>query len=531
MNESSEHAGRLRSFWERTAESFQSAPLDRDATADVVIVGAGIAGMMTAYRLSREGRKVVVLDDGPIGSGMTSRTTAHLVNALDDRYYDIETFHGAEGARLAAESHSAAIDQYERIAAEEGIACDFERVDGYLFAPPGGSAETLDQELAALHRAGLTAVERVARAPLEGFDTGPALRFPRQGQVHPVRFLTGLAEAIQRRGGHIFTGTHVTHLEGGASAKVKTSAGHEVTASAVVVATNTPINDRFVIHTKQAPYYTYVVGLEVPRGTIPTLLLWDTAQTAAEEEKQLGVVPYHYVRLARDRESDVLIVGGEDHKTGQADDSDERFARLEAWARERFPAAGQLTDRWSGQVMEPIDTMAFIGRNPLDEPNVFIATGDSGNGMTHGAIAGMLLTDLIAGRENPWAKLYEPSRKITQPRLLAEFAKENLNVAAQLGDYLTGGDVASADEIPAGGGAILREGLKKIAAFRDEHGALHQLSAVCPHLGCIVHWNHGEKTWDCPCHGSRFDCVGRVVNGPASSDLPRIAAGSESFAG
>ena len=522
MNDTTDRAGRLHSFWERTAEFFQTAPLERSITADVVIVGAGIAGMMTAYHLSRDGRKVVVLDDGPVGSGMTSRTTAHLVNALDDRFYDIEKYHGAEGARLAAESHSAAIDQYEKIAGEESIECDFERVDGYLFLPPGGSPESLDEELAAVHRAGLTAVERVERAPFDGFDTGPALRFPRQGQVHPLRFLTGLAAAIQRRGGQIFTGTHVTHIEGGASAKVKTSTGHEVTAAAVVVATNSPINDQFVIHTKQAPYYTYVVALAVPRGAIPTMLLWDTAQTSEEAQQQLGSAPYHYVRLARDADNDVLIVGGEDHKTGQADDSEERFARLEAWARERFPAAQQVTDRWSGQVLEPIDTMAFIGRNPLDEANVFIATGDSGNGMTHGAIAGVLIADLIAGRENPWAKLYEPSRKIVHPRLMAEFAKENLNVVAQFRDYVTGGDVSSSEQIPANGGAVLRDGLTKIAAYRDDAGVLHQFSAVCPHLKCIVHWNHGEKTWDCPCHGSRFDCLGRVINGPANSDLAAV---------
>jgi glycine/D-amino acid oxidase-like deaminating enzyme/nitrite reductase/ring-hydroxylating ferredoxin subunit len=522
MNTNPDRSGHLLSFWERTAETPTFPALARNLTADVAIVGAGIAGMMTAYQLSREGKKVVVLDDGAVGSGMTSRTTAHLVNALDDRFYDIENFHGEEGARLAAESHSAAIDAYEKIAGDESIDCDFARVDGYLFLPPGGSAESLDRELAALHHAGLTGVERVARAPLESFDTGPALRFPRQGQVHPRRFLSGLAAAIQRMGGQIFSGTRIVHVEGGPSANVKSAAGHEVAAGAVVVATNTPINDRYMIHTKQAPYASYVVALAIARGSVPPLLLWDTAQTADGEKQQLGPIPYHYVRLARDGDRDVLIVGGEDHKTGQADDSDERFGHLASWARARFPGAQEVTDRWSGQVMEPVDAMAFIGRNPRDEANVFIATGDSGNGMTHGAIAGMLIRDLIAGRENPWAKLYDPSRKIIKPILIADFAKENLNVAAQLRDYLTGGDVASAKEIPAGGGAVLRDGLKKIAAYRDDAGALHEFSAVCPHLKCIVRWNHAEKTWDCPCHGSRFDCLGRVVNGPASSDLPRV---------
>jgi glycine/D-amino acid oxidase-like deaminating enzyme/nitrite reductase/ring-hydroxylating ferredoxin subunit len=521
MPETSHRAGRLLSFWERTAEPFRTSPLDRDTTADVCVVGAGIVGMMTAYLLTREGKTVVVLDDSFVGGGMTARTTAHITHALDDRYYDIESFHGEEGSRLAAASHSAAIDRIEQIVAAERIDCDFERVEGYLFLPPGDDEKYLRWELEAAHRAGLTQVGRVPASPLDSFDTGPALLFPRQAQFHPLRFLHGLAAAITRDGGRIFTGSRAATISGGIDAQVKTADGRTVLAKSVVVATNTPVNDRYAIHTKQAPYASYVVAFRVRRGAIPPLLLWDTAQSAPEE-KQLGPVPYHYVRIAHDGEDDVLIVGGEDHKTGQANDFEERFARLEAWTRDRFPAVREVTDRWSGQVMEPIDAMGFIGRNPADEENVYIATGDSGNGMTHGAIAGMLLTDLILGRENPWAKLYDPSRKITKPTLLAEYAKENLNVAAQMRDYLTRGDVASAEEIKPGNGAVLRDGLAKIAAYRDEQGLLHQRSAICPHLKCIVRWNYAEKTWDCPCHGSRFDCLGRVLNGPASTDLVPI---------
>src|SRR5207253_2552018 len=238
---------------------------------------------------------------------------------------------------------------------------------------------------------------------------------------------------------------------------------------------------------KQAPYLTYVVAAPVPRGSVTKALYWDTAD------------PYHYVRLQTldalpgdaaylaNGPSDLLIVGGEDHKTGQAEDHDERSRRLEAWARLRFPRMGQVAYRWSGQVMEPVDGLAFIGPNPGDEPNVYIATGDSGMGMTHGTIAGILLTDLILGRENPWSRLYDPSRKTL--RAAGEFARENLNVAAQYADWLTGGDVGSTDDIPPGGGAVLRRGVSKIAVFRDEHGALHERSAVCPHLGCVVAWN------------------------------------------
>ena len=514
------HSGQSTSVWMATTAMPQRAALAEDTGADVCVVGAGIAGMTTAYLLARAGRSVVVLDDGPIAGGQTQRTTAHLSNALDDRYFEIERLHGAQGARLAAESHTAAIDRIEAIVRDEQIDCDFERLDGYLFLPPGEAGDVLDRELAAAHRAGLTAVERLPRAPLAPFDTGPCLRFPGQGQFHPLKYLAGLARAIERDGGRIFTGTHAASIEGGTPARVKSAAGPTVTADAVVVATNTPVNDRVAIHTKQAPYLTYVIGARVPRGSVARGLYWDTLD------------PYHYVRLqALPAEGgadepqgspgdEVLIVGGEDHKTGQADDQPERYARLEAWARERFPTMQGVEFRWSGQVMETIDGLAFIGPNPLDEPNVFIATGDSGMGMTHGTIAGLLLTDLILGRENAWATLYDPARKTL--RAAGEFARENLNVARQYGDWLTGGEVGSPEEVRPGMGAVVRRGLTKVAVYRDEQGVLHECSAVCPHLGCIVDWNDAEKTWDCPCHGSRFDRFGAVLNGPANADLSRV---------
>jgi Rieske Fe-S protein len=219
-------------------------------------------------------------------------------------------------------------------------------------------------------------------------------------------------------------------------------------------------------------------------------------------------------------EDELLIVGGEDHKSGQAYDSPQRYRRLDAWARARFPMMGELEYMWGGQVMEPVDYLAFIGHNPLDDENIYVVTGDSGMGLTHGTIAGMLLCDLILGRRNPWEKLYSPSRV---PLMAAgELAKEDLNMAAQYADWLTPGDVKSADQIGRDSGAIVRRGLEKIAVYRDANGAAHECSAACPHLGCIVHWNPGEKTWDCPCHGSRFDAYGHVINGPANRDLPSV---------
>lgn len=496
--------GRTRSIWMATADMPLEAALPGDATTDICIVGAGIAGLTTAYCLAKDGRRVVVVDDGPTAGGETCRTTAHLVNALDDRFFRLEKLLGGESARLAAESHSAAIDRIERIVRDEAIDCDFSRLDGYLIVPPGDDPAQLDKELDAAHRAGLHDVSREARVPQISFDTGPALRFPRQGQFHILKYLRGVTDAIKRRGGQIYNNTHAVEFRGGEPARVVTDRGI-ITARAIVVATNTPVNDLVTIHTKQAAYRTFVVGARIPRRSVPQILLWDTPD------------PYHYVRVQSEGDDDVLMVGGEDHKTGQADDAEARFARLEDWTRQRFPHVRAFEYRWSGQVMEPVDSLAFIGRNPGDDPNVYIATGDSGNGMTHGTIAGMLITDLIAGRDNPWTRLYDPARVTVEA--VKEFTKENLNVVKQFKDLVTPGEVADASAIAPGHGAVIRRGATKVAVACGEDGSVRELSAVCTHLGCIVQWNSIEQTWDCPCHGSRFATDGKVINGPALQPL------------
>lgn len=518
-----ERAGDKISLWEATTETPALNPLRQNIKTDVCIVGAGIAGLTTAYTLVRDGKKVAVLDDGLVGRGMTGRTTAHIVNALDDRYYEIEKLHGEEGARFAAESHTAAIDRVEEIARAERIDCDFERLDGYLFAPPNEPLDNLREEYEACLRAGVD-VEWIERTPIDAFNAGPAIRFRNQAQFHPLLYLRGLSAAVERYGGKIYTGTRVVDVQESEPGVAKTQEGFTIGAGAFVVATNTPINDRYVIHTKQAPYTTYVIGLHVPKGAIKRALFWDTAEHAGEEDKPVGMIPYHYVRLAKgDSDADeILVVGGEDHKTGQADDFEQRYQRLEDWARLRWPASGEVVYRWSGQVMEPEDYMGFIGRNPADKDNVFIATGDSGNGMTHGTIAGILIPDLIMGRPNPWEKLYAPSR--LSFKAAGDFLKENMNVAAQFRDYVTGGDVKSKEDIAPGEGAVLRRGIRKVAAYRDDEGTLHEMTAVCPHMKCIVHWNRNEKTWDCPCHGSRFDAMGHVMNGPSIADLAPLDA-------
>lgn len=512
-------SGHTTSVWMDTAEVADLPAVKQDLRTGVCIVGAGIAGMTTAYLLARAGRAVVVIDDGPIGGGETGRTTAHLTAALDDRYYQIRKLHGQDGARLAAESHTAAITRIESIAALEDIDCDFERVDGYLFLGGDSTRGDLERELGAARDAGLVDVEMLDRVPFDFWDTGPALRFPRQAQFHPIKYLNGLTRAILRDGGQIFSHTHAEKIEDGEPCRVTTADGHVVAADNVVVATNSPVNDWVILHTKQSAYRSFVIGARVPRGSIPRGLYWDTPD------------PYHYIRLHEvdprldpDRTDEILIVGGEDHKTGQADDADERFKRLEEWTRKRFPMVKSIEFKWSGQVMEPFDCLAFIGKNPGTDEHIYVATGDSGNGMTHGTIAGMLLTDLIMTRKNPWTRLYDPSRK--KLRATPEFVRENINVAAQYAEWATGGEVENVESITPGTGAIIRKGTRKIAVFKDDHGNIHQRSAVCTHLYCIVDWNSAERTWDCPCHGSRFDPYGAVVNGPAITPLPEVEAES-----
>lgn len=501
-------------FWTDSAARPVFPSLTRDINTDVVVVGAGISGLTVAYCLVKAGRRVVVIDDGEIASGETGRTSAHLSNALDDRYDEIEKTFGLEKSKIAAESHTAAIDFVERIVQDAGIDCEFRRVDGYLFLHPSDDLSTLEKEFEAAQRAGL-AVELLPGVPgLENYS-GPCIRFPRQAQFHPVKYVSGLARAIKDAGGEIYCNSHVDNVS-----KEGVNIGpFRVLAQDVVVATNSPINDIVTMHTKQHPYRTYIVAAEIPRGLLQPSLWWDTG----DKNTPWVAKPYHYVRVeAFNETTDLLIIGGADHKTGQADKEEipetDRYLHLEQWAKLHFPMITNIAYTWSGQVMEPVDMMGFIGLNPGDE-NIFIVTGDSGNGLTHGTIAGMLIRDLIQGVENRWSSLYDPARITWSLSIAPDFLKEALNMAGQYKDYFTPGDIELLRELDDDDGAIIRAGTMKVAVYKDTESQIHAYSAVCPHLGCYVRWNADEKSFDCPCHGSRFSCKGEVLNGPALSDL------------
>ncbi|MDQ4062021.1 MAG: FAD-dependent oxidoreductase [Pseudomonadota bacterium] len=499
------------SLWMETATVEDAAPLSGDERADVVVVGAGISGLSTAYELARAGRSVVVLDRGPLGRGMTARTSAHLASELDDFYHELIRLRGLDEARRYYASQAAALDRIETIQRDEGIDCDFRRLDGYLFVAPGTDPAVLDREIEAAREVGFEGVEWADRAPIPGADTGRCLRFRRQARFHPLKYLNGLIRCIRRDGGRLYADTAVrTVEESGGEVVVRTERGHTVRARAGVVATNSPINDRLAIHTKQAPYRTYVIAARVPRGAVTDALYWDTLEH------------YHYVRLqpAEDGSHDLLIVGGEDHKTGEADDAEERLERLEAWTRQHFPQMQDVAYRWSGQVMEPVDFLPFAGRNHGND-QVYVATGDSGEGLSNGVAASLLIRDLVLGRDNHWAAVLDP-RRVTVGAT-GEFVRENVTMAVNLTEYVTGGEVGSVEELKPGQGAVIRQGLAKVAAYRDEDGRLHLRSAICTHMGCVVHWNPFERCWDCPCHGSHFAIDGTAINGPAAAPLAEVS--------
>jgi glycine/D-amino acid oxidase-like deaminating enzyme/nitrite reductase/ring-hydroxylating ferredoxin subunit len=508
-----EREGATKSIWYEGLEiPSRGAPPPTGRSADVCVVGAGIAGLTVAYLLAREGKRVVVLDEGPIGSGQTGRTTGHLVSASDDRFAELEHAIGERQTKLFYESHAAAIELIEAIAQRENIACEFARIPGYLLAADETHRRRVEREHEAACKAGIAA-ELVQRMEIAGTLRGPCIRFRNQARFHPMRYLVGLAEAAERAGATIHEGVRVAEVHGrerGEHAKVVVRAGLPFVAADVVVATNTPgpIKEWAGVFFKQAAYRTYVIGLRVPRGTVEDALLWDSLE------------PYHYVRLQHTGPTDthdVLVVGGEDHRVGQLPDGPDPFTKIEAWARAMYPMVEKVAWRWSGQIQEPADGPAFIGRAPTKGEGVYAITGDSGMGLTHATLGAQIIGDLVMGRENPWADLYDPERKPL--RSLGEYAKENLNTARQWIDLVTAGDVKDESEIPPGCGRIVRHGVKKLAVYRDDDGTLHTCSAVCPHLEAIVQWNPLEKSWDCPAHGSRFAAKGELLMGPAVDDL------------
>jgi glycine/D-amino acid oxidase-like deaminating enzyme/nitrite reductase/ring-hydroxylating ferredoxin subunit len=493
-------------LWNQATPLPQFPKLERSTHTDVVVVGGGIMGLTCAYLLTQSGRSVVLIERQRCASVDTGHTTAHLTMVIDTRLHELVKTFGRDHAQAIWDAGLAAIARIEGIANDEDIACDFARVPGYLHAPFGGTATdaaSLEEDASLANELGFDA-EFMPEVP---FVEQPGIQFSEQARFHPRKYLAGLARVITERGGKIYERSSAEEF---LDSPLRVEAnGHTITCGDVVIATHTPlvgvrnIVGATLFQTKLALYTSYVLAARVPRGEVPDALFWDTAD------------PYHYLRLEAQSDHDVVILGGEDHKTGQAADTTRCFDALERTFKALVPK-GTITHHWSGQVIETPDGLPYIGQTAEHQ---YAATGFAGNGMTFATLSAMMITDAMLGRTNPWVELFDTSR--TKIRGGAwDYIKENKDYLYYLiRDRFAGAEGKSLRALKRGQGKILDLRGQRVAAYRDEHGKVTVRSAVCTHMGCTIGWNDAERTWDCPCHGSRFKPTGEVLAGPAESPL------------
>jgi glycine/D-amino acid oxidase-like deaminating enzyme/nitrite reductase/ring-hydroxylating ferredoxin subunit len=499
-------------YWEDSASVSRYPSLDRDLTVDAVVIGAGITGLTAAYLLKRSGLSVAVIDRRRCGGVDSGHTTAHVTGVTDVNLATLVKHFGRDHARAAWDAGLAAIDQIDRIVRQEEIDCEWSWVPGYWHLPVSAGTpaddeiETLREEARLSAELGFDA-RFVEAVPCFGT---PGVEYGGQAKFHPRKYLSALAKVIDGGGSHIFEHTESEKVS---EKPLSVSAGgHTLTCGFVVVATHTPLMGKtnmasaVALQTKLYLYTSYVVGGRLPKGTVPEALYWDTAD------------PYHYLRIDSHRDFDLAIFGGQDHKTGQETDTDGCYNALEKAAKRLLPAL-DITHRWSGQVVETNDGLPFIGETSSKQ---FAATGYAGNGMTFGTLAGMMAHDCATGRRNPWRDLFDPGRTKVRGGTW-DYLKENVDYPYYMvRDRLVGPDAKSLRGVPRGEGRIVELAGKTIAAYRNDRGQTTLVSPVCTHLGCLVAWNKAERTWDCPCHGSRFTPDGKVLAGPAETPLEPV---------
>jgi glycine/D-amino acid oxidase-like deaminating enzyme/nitrite reductase/ring-hydroxylating ferredoxin subunit len=499
--------------------------LDRDLETDVCIVGAGISGISTAYELVTRGLNVVLIEGREVLSGETGRTSGHLASDLDDGYPEIAKKHGDKGAKAAADSHTWALNRVGEISKQLGIECEYRQLPGYDFSQyPKGTKDHAD-DIKTLIEEGRKAKELgLATEYKEGFklkgwegsiDQSDAVIYANQATFHPTKYLVGLLNFLKTQPNFscytytrcmdvIEKGTEILGM-GRKDVFVTTLDGHTIKCADAVEATMIPLQKLSVV--AQEEYYrTYCIAARVPKGSIEDCLFYDSAEI------------YKYVRLTEcDEKDDYLVVGGGDHKVGQSDTL-APFKELEEWTRARFPQATSIDYKWSGQVNEPVDFMAFIGKNQGCK-HTYIVTGDSGNGLTHGVLAGKLIADEITGESNPWTSIYDPKRMASMIKSLPSMISHDLQINAQYKRFLQTDITDIEDLVPGEGGVLNTKTSKPLAVYKDEGGQIHKFSALCPHLKGVVCWNTAEKSWDCPVHGSRFSKDGVQLCGPAKAGL------------
>ena len=500
--------GKMRgSYWLETGPIKSFPALDRNLSLDVLVIGGGITGITTACLLKNKGLTVALIERGRLATADTGHTTAHLTYVTDTRLSTLLKNFGRDHAEAAWDAGAAALDEIEGVVQGEGIDCEFTRLPAYLHVPldrkMSGETTNLKEDFDLARNMGFDAAF-VESIPHFGV---PGVRFANQAKFHPRKYLGGLIETVAGDGSHVFEKTAASEFDA-EKRRVKAN-GHWISFDRVVMATNNPLvgfssmTAATLFQTKLSLYSSYVFGARVPRSALPIAMFFDTKD------------PYDYMRVDRHQDFDYVIFGGEDHKTGQVASEENCFDNLLIRLRNILPGA-EFENRWSGQVIETNDGLPFIGENVERQ---FIATGFCGNGMTFGTVSAMMARDWATGTKNPWSDLFSPERKIVRGGVW-DYLRENKDYPYYLiKGRLERPEADSVRELKRNHGMIVKSKHGKVAAYRDADGEVHRRSAICPHMGCIVRWNDAEKTWDCPCHGSRFKATGEVIAGPAETGL------------
>jgi glycine/D-amino acid oxidase-like deaminating enzyme/nitrite reductase/ring-hydroxylating ferredoxin subunit len=494
--------GKAESLWTATSPPTHYPALDSDLTTDVIVVGAGIFGLLSALLLHRAGRSVVVVEQSRVATGVTGYTSAKLSSLHQLTYARLESRFGQEGARTYGAANEAGLARIAGLAEELEIDCDLRRRPNYTYAVNGDDREAVREEAEAAARGGLVAAF-VDAVPLP-FPTSGAVCVQDQAEFQPVKFLRGLAADLDRDGCRIFENTRAHSLHDGRPCRVETTGG-TITAEHVVIATHMPFPDRALLFARTHPERSYCVAARL-EGDAPDGMFITASQ------------PTRSIRSHRGAAGEWLVVGGEGHKVGQGGPTAPRYERLAEFATRHFPV-GETEYRWSTQDNMPVDGVPFIGKLTPRSQATYVATGFRKWGLATAAAAAEIVADAIDGRTHPWQAFFDTNR-LNLTASAPELVKENANVAFHfVADRLTRRSADSAVGLERGEGKVVSRHGRQVAIAREENGVVHAVSARCTHLGCILAWNDAEQSWDCPCHGSRFAVDGSVLQGPATAPL------------
>lgn len=492
------------SFWNAITQRTEEYPeLSQDIEVDVAVVGGGITGITTALNLIKQGKKVAILEAKQIGGVTTSFSTGNLYIPIQPYYQNIVAKFNRETAKAIAQSRKFAIDYIEQTINEINITCNFARRPWYVYAKEDKAA-FLDKEVNTFKQIDID-IEYTKQLPLS-FSFNKAAIIANQARFNPLAYVTSIASYLKSQGCLIYENTRVLSIDEKEWCTLKTQHG-TVTATKTVLATHTPIGINLT-QEFTAPYRSYVVAAHLQDEHYPEGNFWDLSE------------PHHATSThasTRNNNPDILMVAGNHHKTGQGTNRHARFTELEAFLKKNF-SIKDIAYHWSAQHYHAADGIPYIGYVSRFAKHTYMATGFFADGLIYGTLAGIIVADLIVGKNNVLEKTYSANR--FTPRASATFlVKENVNLFLQyLKDYPFA-EVNNFNEVKKGEGKVLGMGGEKWAVFRDDNNQLHVVSAVCTHMKCIVNWNNAERSWDCPCHGSRFTCDGDVLEGPAIKPL------------